>query len=86
MATPEDTTADEAETITLNVPRGNDIENSLLDLDGIGSVLLDMAAAVDSGMVPNQRTLYFLGTSISDRAKILADDLGFSMFQKNGEG
>lgn len=38
------TTADEAETITLRVPRGNDIANCLLDLEGIGALLLGVAA------------------------------------------
>lgn len=79
------TTADEAETITLRVPRGNDIENCLLDLDGIGALLLDMAAAVSTGMTPNRHTLYFLGASIAGRAKTLADDLGYGLFQKGGE-
>lgn len=78
--------ATEAESITLQVPFGNDIENSLLDLDGIGSLLLDVAASLEAGSLPSTRSLYFLGASVRDRSRSLADDLGMQMLQRDGEG
>lgn len=62
-----------------------DIENALLDLDGIGALLLDVAASLDTGSLPSTRSLYFLGTSICDRSRTLAGDLGMGLFQKGGE-
>lgn len=84
-ARPEEA-AETADTYAINVPFGNDIENSLLDLDGIGALLLDVAASLDAGSLPSTRSLYFLGTSVRDRARVLADDLGMGMFQASEEG
>lgn len=85
VSTQNTASARQAETITFNAPLNNDIENSLLDLEGIGALLLDMAAALDSGMQTNPRTLYFLGISVTERAKTLAGDLGKGVFQKGRE-
>lgn len=79
-------TALPAESVTINIPVPADIENALYDLDGIGALLLDVAASIDVGSVPSARSMYFLGTTISDRAHTLADDLGMKVFRQDGEG
>lgn len=82
---PVDHRETEMTTNTPRVPRGNDIANCLLDLEGIGALLLDVAASIDAGSVPSTRSLYFLGASVRDCARTLADDLGMKMFQAGGE-
>lgn len=82
-ASPDNTaTAHLAESFTVNIPVPADIENALLDLDGIGDLLLSIAAAQETGMLINPRSLYYLGMQISDRAYTLADDLGIKVFER----
>lgn len=74
---------------TINIPTTGDIEDALLALDGIGSILLGMAAAIDGGHPLESRALLFLSTSILDRVRSLADDLGMKVFwpkEAHGDG
>ena len=63
-----------------------DVENALLDLDGISDLLADMAVALKSGHDLSSRSLSFLSSAIRDRARTLADDLGMEVFHPGGEG